>query len=488
MPVCAPRMGAAGCYLVGLAGAGFLGENCPGSGLSLAIYPVIFLWTYLVGLKLGPLYAWLPPVVGLALILWKNYQTIKTEGGLWKLFSRSKNTSDGANSSQEITLSPIQHFEAIAVKVALIILVGVIIFSRIWVIRSLDFPLWGDSYQHAMISQLMVENRGLFQSWLPYAELSTFTYHFGFHTLVACYDWISQLPIQDAILWVGQIVNILAVLSLYPLAKKIGRNQWSGVLVLLFAGLVSPMPMGYVNWGRYVQLAGQAILPTAVFFIWRLFQAERVDRRESVISWLIIGGLALTHYRVLIFLLLFYLALIFMSLRSLSISQLVRRMFWSSIGGAIIFLPWLITIAPSSTFHSFIVQITTLPGQALSYLTEYNTLGDPFAFFSPIIWFSLPIIMCWALWQREKDFLIIFLWWYLIFLAANPQLLGLPGAECSITFLSKSAFISRSASSSARRLPGQSTSSVPVFFNREEYLFRPIAFLISLRLLVSWLC
>jgi uncharacterized membrane protein len=33
------------------------------AGVSLAIYPIIFLWTHLIGLSLGPLYAWIPPIV-----------------------------------------------------------------------------------------------------------------------------------------------------------------------------------------------------------------------------------------------------------------------------------------------------------------------------------------------------------------------------------------------------------------------------------------
>ena len=399
-----------------------------GSGLSLALYPVLFLWTYLVGLKLGPLYAWLPPLAALALLLWVNFKRIKAGQLFPKPLFRSKSDAGKAGSIQEPNKLSAGRAEAIIAQVAFVILVGALIFSRFWVIRSLDFPMWGDSYQHSMISQLLVDNRGLFQSWLPYAELKTFTYHFGFHTLVACFDWISGLPAQKAILWVGQIVNILAVISLYPLVKKLTKSHWSGPLLVLIAGLVSPMPMSYLNWGRYTQLAGQAILPAAVYFAWRLFQSERLDRRELIINWIILGGLALTHYRVVIFLILFYLAFIIMSLRSQPFLRLVQKTFWISIGGAIIFLPWFVMIAPSGTIHNFLEQITTLPGQAPNFLTEYNTLGDPFDFFPPIIWFSVPFILAWIFWQRERDFCIIVLWWYLVFLSANPQRFGLPGA------------------------------------------------------------
>ncbi len=430
-----------------------------GSGTSLAMYPVLFLWTSLVGLHLGALYAWLPAVVGLGAILWRNYKVYKqrvpqrTEKTLppGEISANSQAleksiTSENPDPLSDVTVpttllparpSQAEQIEKLAVKTTIILLLVIIIFSRIWVIRSLDFPLWGDSYQHTMISQLMIDNRSLFQYWLPYAELSTFTYHFGFHTLVACFDWIIGLPVQKAILWVGQMVNILAIISLYPLVKKLGKNQWSGVFLLLIAGLISPMPMSYVNWGRYTQLAGQAILPAAIFFTWILIESERLDRRLLVVNWILLGGLALTHYRVLIFMLLFYLALILMNLRSQPFSQLIKKTFWSGVGGAFIFLPWLVAIVPFRTMQNFFTQMTTLPAQASRFLTEYNVLGDPFEFFPPAIWIGLAIAIGWAFWQREKNFIIVILWWCLVFLSANPMWFGFPGTGAISNFAVK---------------------------------------------------
>ncbi|MFN2280805.1 MAG: hypothetical protein ACK2TZ_03005, partial [Anaerolineales bacterium] len=74
-------------------------------------------------------------------------------------------------------------------RLALLFTIALIIAVRFWVIRSLDAPMWGDSYQHTMIAQLIVDHGGLFDSWQPYAEMTTFTYHFGFHSLVAVFHW-----------------------------------------------------------------------------------------------------------------------------------------------------------------------------------------------------------------------------------------------------------------------------------------------------------
>src|SRR4030042_6699297 len=42
------------------------------SGLSLAIYPLFLLWTDLIGLHLYFWYAWLPPLCGILILVWKN--------------------------------------------------------------------------------------------------------------------------------------------------------------------------------------------------------------------------------------------------------------------------------------------------------------------------------------------------------------------------------------------------------------------------------
>jgi hypothetical protein len=405
----------------------FLEKFSLGSGISLAIYPVLFLWTNLVGLHLGPLYAWLPPLFGLVLLLWRYPQRILSRVFRNKPASGSSSELGIINPPLAPRFVPDATFEEIASKVAFVILSGAVIFTRFWVIRSLDFPLWGDSYQHTMIAQLLIDNRGLFQSWLPYAELSTFTYHFGFHTLVACFYWISGLPIEKTILWVGQIVNLLAIICLYPLVKKLGRNLWSGVLLLLIAGLISPMPMFYLNWGRYTQLAGQAILPAAVFFIWLLLESDKLDHRVLVTSWIILGGLALTHYRILIFLIFFPIAFILLNLRAQPFKRLIPKTCLIGLGGAILFLPWLISIAPHNMLQGFITSLAASHSQATTSSTYYNVMESLLKYFPAGIWICFLVSIGWFLWRKKKNYITILLWWFLVIIAANPNLIGFPG-------------------------------------------------------------
>ncbi len=194
---------------------------------------------------------------------------------------------------------------------ALLAVTALVFGVRLWVVRGINVGFWGDSYQHTLITQLVLDNGGLFQSWEPYAPLQTFTYHFGLHGDVALFQWatgwLTGNPTPRTVVLVGQFLNGLAALALYPLTVRLcGGNRWAGVLAVLVAGLLTPMPMFYVNWGRYTQLAGQVILPVALWLTLEAVEADRWDPRRLGLAVLAVAGLALTHYFVLAFYVMFW--------------------------------------------------------------------------------------------------------------------------------------------------------------------------------------
>jgi hypothetical protein len=303
--------------------------------------------------------------------------------------------------------------------------------------------MWGDSYQHTMIAQLLVDNNGLFNSWAPYAELQTLTYHFGFHTYAAVFHWITRLSLPQSVMWTGQILNGLAVIGLYPLATRIGKNKWAGITALLLAGLLLQMPMFYVNWGRFTQLAGFVILPAAVYIAWTTLDSEKTNRRLIILSWIVLGGLALTHYRVIIFASIFYFAYLLVNICSGRLLKTLGRTFLSGLGAFLIFLPWFIHIFSGRILYIFSKQITTLPSKASTFQQQYNTIGDIFVYLPSLAWIILPVLIGWGLWRREKGIALLSLWWFLILLATNPQWLNLPGegAITNFTVLISSYFL-----------------------------------------------
>ena len=383
------------------------------SGVSLAIYPLLFLLGYLLKVHLGAIYAWFSPLAGLIFIL-------------WRLRSRIRNRSNLSRVERKLTLphfNPSQYWPDLALMVTL----GLMIIARFWVIRNLSIPLWGDSYQHTLITQLLIDNRGIFNSWLPYADLGTFTYHFGFHSLAAVFEWITHQTTGQAILWVGQILNVIAVLTLYPLANKIGGNHWAGVGALLVGGLFTTMPMYYVNWGRYTQLAGQAILPVAIFFIWEAFESDKFHWGLVALGWILWAGLALTHYRVLLFAILFLFALFLVYVIKPGFRNRLWILLTTGIGAGLLFLPWFIHVFSGKILTTFQNQLSTSARDVSTWTQEYNTVGNLFTYLPAWIWILIPILICWGLWKRRGGILIISLWWIFLILAANPNRLGLPG-------------------------------------------------------------
>lgn len=384
------------------------------AGLSLAVYPVVILWTSLVGLRLGLLYAWLPVVIGLAAIIWR-YQDWRPRQG-WEALRRWTRS------------------DALWPDLALLAVLGLVFGVRFLVVRTLDAPLWGDSYQHTMIVQLLVDHGGLFDSWEPYAPLQTFTYHFGFHSMVAAFHWLTGLSAMPAMIWGGQLLNGLAVLALYPLAARVSGSRWAGVGAVLVAGLLLSMPMVYTNWGRYTQLAGQVILPAAVIVTWLALEAPHRKWRLGFLNWIVVGGLALSHYRVLIFYLAFVVTWVLLSWRRLALPRIASRVVWVGIGAIVLFLPWLVHTFVGEIARNFGLQLSTQPGQLSSFAFEYNTIGDMFSYLTPLWWLILLVSVGVGLWRQRHGALLVSLWWFVLLIAANPAWLQLPGTGAISNF------------------------------------------------------
>jgi hypothetical protein len=401
--------------------------------LSLAIYPLLMLWTNLVGISLGAWNAIIPPLAGVIAIGWKNRSFFNE---LWRRFHLKNVLSSFTPFSVERFLPDL----------AYIVILGLLIWSKFWIIQPLDIPLFGDSYQHTMITQLIIDHGGLFNSWQPYADLVTFTYHFGFHSAAAVYHWMTGATAEQSVLWTGQLVNILAIMSLYPLAIKISQNKWGGVVAMLIGGLLSPMPNYYVNWGRYTQLAGQVILLAAIWVAWMILERSTPESRgvpwvhkmadwkglsldvsSLVIVWLFFGGLALTHYRILVLAVLFFATYGIFSLSRTKILYWAGRTLWIGLGGMLLFLPWFIHLLGGKIMHMVEAGISTLPS-SVSVSGEFINVTRNFQAYLPLtIWVLILPCLVLGLWKLKKDLAIFTLWWLFIILATNPSWIGLPG-------------------------------------------------------------
>ena len=377
------------------------------AGTGLAFLPVLMLWTHVAGLHLGMLHAWLPAGVGLVALAWR--------GRNWR-------PQHGVEAMQRWARS-----QAIWPDLALVVLMGLILGTRLLAVRTLDVPLWGDGYQHTMIVQLLADHGGLFDSWQPYTAIDRFTYHFGFHSAAAAILWVTGLPASKAVLWTGQLLNALAVLGLYPLAVRISGSRWAGVVCVLLAGLLSPMPMEYVNWGRYTQLAGQAVLPAAAWLTWEMLERNQRRWRLLALVALVAGGLALTHYRALILYEAFVAALLPFCWKRATWRETLLRLVTAALGAGLVFLPWLMHTFQGAAAQVLGHQLTTLPEKVQPVTWENNAAGDLRGYLAPAWWLALPLGLGLALWLRRRGPLVVILWSVLVMLAANPAWLSLPG-------------------------------------------------------------
>jgi hypothetical protein len=454
------------------------------AGLSLALYPLLLLWTNLVGLHAGPLYAWTPVIVGLATLLWRSRARLlarRANGvvgvvppgfGLRRRRGEEARVLAPSSVSHDTAVPVVQPEPGAAWRVwarsdafwpdlALVVTIVLIAITRFSAAGDIDVPVWGDSYHHTLITQLLVDNGGLFNSWQPYAEMQSLTYHFGFHTAAAVMHWVSGLAVPQAVVWAGQLLNVLAVLALYPLALRVGGSRWAGVGAVLLAGLLAPMPSYYINWGRYTQLAGQAILPAAIFLIWAAIEGERptsdgrrptssgiggavrsrfaafrsfASWRFFILPWVALAGLGLAHYRVLIFVVFFFPALFLFQLGRQPLASLVGRMAAVGVGAGLLFIPWFVHVFAGRILANLAIRLST-PAAALPAATqEYNAPVDPRTILPALVWLLLLFALAWALWRRERAAALIGLWWLFLLLAVNPHWIGLPGTGALTNF------------------------------------------------------
>lgn len=244
-------------------------------GLSASLLPTLYSFAYWFGISPGQWLTWGVFLLSGLVVIWWVINSIR-----YKSFLESKKSSIWI---PDLTL---------------IIVLCMVSFTRFWAIRTLQAPIGLDPIHHTAIIQLILNNDGLFQSWLPYAPYQTFTTHFGFHLLTAAYIWVSNLESLHAILISAQTINLLSVLAVYPLALRFSNNnRWAGVGAVLTVGLLTPVPAFFLNWGRYPQLVGQLILPATCWLFLQLLDTQKGRLSTILLGGLTLAGITYSYYR-----------------------------------------------------------------------------------------------------------------------------------------------------------------------------------------------
>lgn len=389
-----------------------------GAGLSIAIYPLVLLWLHAAGISAGPLVAVLPGGIGLFVLLWRARNRVDVV----RQDIRTRRVTDSAP------------------DLILVFILGIMLVTRLFPIRTMVAPAWGDSFQHTIIVQLLLDNGGLFHSWQPYAPMQTFTYHYGYHAAVAAWAWLTGTSAPQAVLSASQMLNVLAVFALYPLAVRLtGGNRWAGVGAVLVAGLLSSMPAFYVNWGRYTQLAGQIILPTVLWCltVWWA-QNDRPSPRILGLLLVLLAGLALTHYRILILAAAAVVAWGGWSLwrlRDTPREWAARVTLFGAVSAVamITILPWGINVYGGrlAAVHTNVVQTSV---DTPSFWQDLRIWRTTIQHYSVPMLVSCVASVILALWKRRQTLGVVAIWCVLVFLTTNPFVLRLPGTGLITNF------------------------------------------------------
>lgn len=275
-------------------------------GVSIASSALIALLAYLLGLHLSSSIVIL--IYGLMAIpaFWtlKHWWQDRTWGG-------NVDQPGGVNSHLEIqskqdiqTTNQIQG-KLIYLSLALVFLV--VLAWRFYQIQDVVLPLWVDSVHHVQIVISFLENGGIPETLEPQMPVP-FYYHFAFHAMAAVFAFITRLSPQDAVLYLGQVLNAVVVFAVYRLGKALWGDWRRAVFSALLVAFVTQMPAYYVTWGRYTMLTGMVLLPLTMASALDIVN-KGVQKSRLFTLGLLTAGILLTHYFAAALLAIFFLIL-----------------------------------------------------------------------------------------------------------------------------------------------------------------------------------
>ncbi|MFC2052690.1 DUF6541 family protein [Chloroflexota bacterium] len=389
-------------------------------GLSIAIIPVLLLWTSTFGIKINPITIFVFSGLLILFALWRyRFNIIQ--------FTQRKNFPFKATDKFALTLAIIFLFS-----------LGV----RFIMVRDLVAPAWVDSVHHAVITRLIIESGSIPGSYAPYINNQTASYHPGFHSNLAFFYFLSGFEIPEAMLVYGQILNALSIFAVYLFTTSLIKDRTAGVIAALVTGVITPMPAYYTSWGRYTQLAGTLIFPVALALVLKLIQTDRKFKKRSYLhelfreNWgylllasIACAGLLLTHYRVSAFLA----CLLFAYLLTNLVRSVKDPGRWRDVLREFIIISLVGTIAILLTFPWWPATIVTL------FAPQFAITGVRISAFNDFVWrylvsalgsYALAIAilgLIWGIIRRRWFTLTLILWICILFFIANLGALSLPG-------------------------------------------------------------
>jgi hypothetical protein len=258
--------------------------------------------------------------------------------------------------------------------------------------------------------------------------------------VVASFHWLSGLDIAPAMLLLGQVLNAFIVISVYLFTMTFTRDRIAGLVAASIPAFFSPMPAYYASWGRYTQLTGLLILPVCMaLIVWLVKDAwrARLDLKSLgkerciliLLGSIACGGLAITHYRVIIILG----ALLAAYLFAQTLQSLDKKPLWQTFPpmaillGVVVIGAFLLTIPWWPRFF-----LTTIVPRLNQAQLESQPLKIDWGYLIPVYGKPVMILaglgLAWSIVRARWFGLTLALWIGLLFMIANQGIVHLPRA------------------------------------------------------------
>ncbi len=303
-----------------------------------------------------------------------------------------------------------------------IIITGIVGVS---LLRDLPLGPGSDVYHHTLITRLIAERGLLPDNYLPYADLISFTYHFGFHGLSAAMVWLTGFDAVIVVPVVAQLMTAASALTVALLVEVATRRRLAGLVSALFTGLVCVFPAYFVNWGRDTQLTGLVILPALLAVAWCGIEAGLKWRGLPFIG-LLAAGLALAHYRVTLmaasgFVMLFGVSGLMQHWPWREWRRVVTRLWVAAMIAGVLVAPWIWHVA-TSRWQGYPIEV----GSVAPVFFSLDRLGNSVQNYptNSIVVGLVALAILFGWWKRDRLVIGVSLWSIVMLVFSTPQFAG----------------------------------------------------------------
>ncbi|MBA3945645.1 MAG: hypothetical protein H0X37_13895 [Herpetosiphonaceae bacterium] len=364
--------------------------------LSLALIPLVYLWTTTLGLALrGP-----------ALLIATALLALGTVPYGWRDLALARWPSRPTEWMMPLLL------------VELVLLTA---WKRVREIAGLAFPPWVDAVHHALMIRVVAETGRAPFSLQPYLPIDAFAYHWGYHAVAATLLQLTDLSLPALMLWLGQLLAIAYAGVIAGATYTLWQRPRAAVVAGGVASLVSLLPAYYLSWGRYTLLAGLLLVPAVMLASLEMLRDG--GWRSLAILTLLLAGLSLIHFVAFCMALLWCAAVWLTQFDGLrQMRRTLRQFVLVGVLTVLLTAPWIVLLIRQTMTVSSASSPLSIAGG------DYNSMPPELLWLpgNHMLVISALVAAYLGLRRRSRATLALVLWTLLVLCCANPVWFGLP--------------------------------------------------------------